>query len=149
MLTFRDIRPEDRDIVIPMVERFYTTDAVDHPVPTEILTRAFADVADPAQTLVRGVLMLEDGQPIGYIYLTPCYSCEVGGVCIFIEEIFLLEEYQGKGYGKRAMDWLMAEYPACRRVRLEVTQVNQRAIRLYEKCGFTYLRYDQMVLDRP
>ena len=148
MLTFRDIRLEDRDTVIPMVEQFYTTDAVDHPVPTEILTRAFHDVADPEQTLVRGVLILEGETPVGYIYLTTCYSCEVGGVCIFIEEIFLLEEYQGKGYGKMAMDWLLAEYPQCRRVRLEVTQVNQRAIRLYEKCGFTYLRYDQMVLDR-
>ncbi|MBQ8851609.1 MAG: GNAT family N-acetyltransferase [Oscillibacter sp.] len=148
MLTYRDIRAEDQDIVIPMVEKFYTTDAVDHPVPTEILTRSFQDVADPQNTLVRGVLIFEGEEPIGYIYLTPCYSCEVGGVCIFIEEIFLLEQYQGKGYGKQAMDWLMAQYPDCRRIRLEVTQVNQRAVRLYETCGFTYLRYDQMVLDR-
>ena len=147
-LTMRDIRREDRDIVLPMVEEFYHSDAVDHAVPMETLARSFEAAADPLQTLLRGVLLCEGETPIGFLYLTTCYSCEVGGVCIFIEEIFLLEEYQGKGYGKMAMDWLLAEYPQCRRVRLEVTQVNQRAIRLYEKCGFTYLRYDQMVLDR-
>ena len=148
MLTYRDIRPEDQAAVIPMVEKFYTSDAVDHPVPTEILTRAFHDVADPKQDLVRGVLILEQEQPIGYIYLTPCYSCEVGGVCILIEELYIREEHQGKGYGRQAMDWILKQYPDCRRVRLEVTQVNQRAVHLYETCGFTYLRYDQMVLDR-
>lgn len=148
MLTFRDIRPEDREIVVPMVEQFYTTDAVDHPVPWETLSRAFDAVADPQQTLVRGILMLEDNRPVGYIYLTFCYSCEVGGLCIFLEELFVLPECQGRGLGKQAMDYISAEYPDCRRIRLEVTQVNQQAIRLYERCGFTYLKYDQMVLDK-
>ena len=148
MLTCREIRPEDREIVIPMVEQFYTTDAVDHPVPYEILSRAFEDVANPNQPLVRGVLLYDEEDLVGYFYLTPCYSCEVGGECILIEELFLLEEYRGRGYGRRAMEWLLAEYPNCRRLRLEVTQVNQRAVRLYEKCGFKYLNYDQMVLDR-
>ena len=148
MLTCRDIRPEDREIVIPMVEQFYTTDAVDHPVPYEIISRTFEDVANPDQTLIRGVLLYDQEKLVGYCYLTSCYSCEVGGECIFIEELFLLEEYRGKGYGQQAVEWLLAEYPDCRRLRLEVTRVNQSAIRLYEKCGFTYLKYDQMVLDR-
>lgn len=148
MLTCREIRPEDREIVIPMVEQFYTTDAVDHPVPQQIIARTFDDVANPDQPLIRGVLLYDREVLVGYFYLTPCYSCEVGGECILIEELFLLEEYRGRGYGRRAMEWLLAEYPNCRRLRLEVTQANQRAIRLYEKYGFQYLNYDQMVLDR-
>ena len=148
MLTCREIRPEDREIVIPMVEQFYTTDAVDHPVPQQIIARTFDDVANPDQPLIRGVLLYDREVLVGYFYLTPCYSCEVGGECILIEELFLLEEYRGKGYGQQAVEWLLAEYPDCRRLRLEVTRVNQSAIRLYEKCGFTYLKYDQMVLDR-
>ena len=148
MLTFREIRPEDREIVVPMVVQFYTTDAVDHPVPQKTLERAFEAVADPGEPMARGLLMLEDDTPVGYLYLSPCYSCEVGGLSIWVEELFVLKEFQGRGYGKRAMEHILEEYPDCRRIRLEVTQVNQRAIRLYEKCGFTYLRYDQMVLDR-
>mgnify|MGYP002508343672 CR=1 FL=1 len=148
MLTCREIRPEDREIVIPMVEQFYTTDAVDHPVPRQIIARTFDDVANPDQPLIRGVLLYDREVLVGYFYLSYCYSCEVGGMCIFIEELFLREECRGKGYGQQAMEWLLAEYPNCRRLRLEVTQANQRAIRLYEKYGFQYLNYDQMVLDR-
>lgn len=148
MLTCRDIRPEDREIVIPMVEQFYTTDAVDHPVPYKTLSRAFDDVADPAQPLVWGVLLYEGEELVGYCYLALSYSCEVGGSCIWVEELFIREEFRGKGYGRLAMERLAAEYPNCRRFRLEVTQSNQRAVKLYQACGFEDLAYDQMVLDR-
>ena len=42
----------------------------------------------------------------------------------------------------------MAEYPDCGRIRLEVTDANKGAIRLYERLGFRFLQYGQMVLDR-
>lgn len=148
MLTFRDITSADREIVIPMVVDFYHSDAVDHVVPTETLTRAFEAAADPAEPLLRGVLVCDGAQVVGYAYLTFCYSAEVGGRCVFIEEIFLKEEFRGKGYGKQIMAWMEQEYPQARRFRLEVTQVNQQAIRLYEKSGYQYLRYDQMVFDK-
>ena len=147
MLTFRDITAADRDIVLPMVEAFYHTDAVTHAVPTAIMERAFQAAADPAEPLLRGVLVYEGDKLAGYVYLTQCYSAEVGGRCIFIEEIFLNEGYRGRGLGKEVMAWIQGQYPDVRRLRLEVTQVNQSAIRLYEKSGYRYLRYDQMVLD--
>ena len=85
---------------------------------------------------------------MGYVYLTFCYSAEVGGRCVFIEEIFLKEQFRGMGLGKEIMAWMEREYPEVRRFRLEVTQVNKQAIRLYEGSGYKYLRYDQMVFDK-
>ena len=148
MLTFRDILPEDHDLVVPMVQAFYHSDAVDHPVDAAILERSFQDAADPAEPLLRGLLIQWDGQPAGYMYLTQCYSAEVGGRCVFIEEIYLEPEYRRRGLGAQAMAWLEEEYPAARRFRLEVTQANQGAVHLYQKAGYTFLRYDQMVLDK-
>ena len=66
----------------------------------------------------------------------------------FIEEIFLKPEFRGQGLGTEIMAWLEREYPAARRFRLEVTQVNQGAVRLYQRAGYEFLRYDQMVLDK-
>jgi len=148
MLTFRDITLADRDLVLPMVEDFYHTDAVEHAVPTQFMERSFLAAADPDEPLLRGVLVYEDGELAGYIYVTICYSAEVGGRCVFIEEIFLKEAFRGRGLGKGIMAWLEGQYPAARRFRLEVTQVNKSAIRLYEGSGYRYLRYDQMVLDK-
>ena len=132
-----------------MVEAFYQTDAVDHPVDRAVMERSFRAAADPSEPLLRGVLVYDGADVAGYVYLTICYSAEVGGRCIFIEEIFLNEGYRGRGLGKEVMAWIQGQYPDVRRLRLEVTQVNQSAIRLYEKSGYRYLRYDQMVLDLP
>ena len=148
MLSFRDITPQDHDLILPMVRDFYQTDAVLHPVDESILERTFRDAADATEPLLRGVLISWDGQPAGYLYITLCYSAEVGGRCVFIEEIFLAAPFRGQGLGKEIMAWLEREYPAARRFRLEVTQINQGAIRLYERSGYQYLRYDQMVLDK-
>ena len=148
MLTFRNITSADREIVIPMVVDFYHSDAVDHEVPVEIMERSFAAASDPAEPLLRGVLVCDGEEVVGYVYMTFCYSAEVGGRCVFIEEIFLKEEHRGKGYGKQIMAWMEAEYPEVRRFRLEVTQVNKSAIALYEGSGYHYLRYDQMVFDK-
>lgn len=148
MLTFRDLTPEDHDLVVPMVLAFYHSDAVDHPVDAAILERSFRDAADPGEPLLRGLLIQWEGEPAGYMYLTQCYSAEVGGRCVFIEEIFLKEAFRRRGLGGQIMSWLEQEYPAARRFRLEVTQANQGAVHLYQKAGYQFLRYDQMVLDK-
>ena len=148
MLTFRDMTLQDRDIVLPMVDEFYHSDAVDHPAEPAVLERSFLAAADHAEPLLRGVLIYDGQEPAGYLYVTQCYSAEVGGRCVFIEEIFLLEPFRGMGLGHQIMAWIESQYPSARRFRLEVTQVNQGAARLYERMGYQYLRYDQMVLDK-
>ena len=45
MLTFRDMTLDDRDTVLPMVDAFYRSNAVDHPVPREIVERSFLAAA--------------------------------------------------------------------------------------------------------
>lgn len=148
MLSFRDITPQDHDIILPMVRDFYQTDAVLHPVDESILERTFRDAADASEPLLRGVLITWDGQPAGYLYITLCYSAEVGGRCVFLEEIYLLPEFRGKGLGLDILSWIEQSYPGARRLRLEVNHVNQGAVHLYEKAGYTYLRYEQMIIDK-
>lgn len=148
MLTFRDITLADHDLILPMVEDFYQGDAVLHPVDPEILERSFRDAADSTEPLLRGLLILVDDQPAGYLYITLCYSAEVGGRCVFLEEIYLRPEFRGRGLGIEILAWIEKQYPAARRFRLEVNQINQGAVRLYEKAGYEYLRYEQMVIDK-
>ena len=98
--------------------------------------------------MLRGLLLLEDGAAVGYAYVTRYYSAEVGAHCLMFEELYFKETCRGKGYGTRVFQYVMAEYPDCGRIRLEVTDANKGAIRLYERLGFRFLQYGQMVLDR-
>ena len=64
------------------------------------------------------------------------------------EELYLKEEARGKGYGTMFFEKIIEQHPEVRRFRLEVSRANKDAVRLYERLGFTFLEYDQMIKDR-
>ena len=147
MFEIRTMTAADHEVVMPMVQTFYKSPAVDHDTDPAILERTFRDAVDPAEPLLRGMLLVEDGQAVGYAYLTECYSCEVGGRCVFFEEMYFDPACRGKGYGTAVFRWVKEQYPNHPRIRLEVTDVNEGAIRLYQRLGFQFLDYRQMVLE--
>ena len=148
MLEIRDMTPMDRGAVMPMVREFYHSSAVEHDVSPEVLERSFRDAADPEEAALRGLLLLDGGEAVGYCYVTGLYSAEVGGKCLMIEEIYFKPQARGKGYGSELFAWLRKEYAGYARFRLEVTAANEDAVRLYQRWGFRFLEYGQMVLDR-
>lgn len=148
MLTIRELTLADRETVLPMVSAFYQSPAVEHEVDAGILEQSFRDAADPGEPFLRGLVLEEDGAAVGYCYVTGYYAAEVGGRCLMIEELYFRPECRGKGYGTQVFRWLREQYPAYRRLRLEVTEANRDAVRLYEKLGFRFLEYGQMVWDR-
>ena len=147
MLTIRPMASGDRDAVMAMVTDFYHSPAVEHQVDPAILERAFWDAVDPAQPLIEGLLLLEEDAPVGYCYLTWGYASEMGGKVLIFDELYFKDSCRGKGYGSQVFRRVMAEHPECRRFRLEGTGANEGAARLYERLGFRFLQYNQMVLD--
>ena len=147
MFALKKMTKEMHDEVLAMVEQFYHSDAVSHPVPMEKLEQTFADAVSE-DSILEGFVLNEDDTTVGFAYITEYYACEVGGRCLMFEELFLKEEFRGKGYGTRFFDEIMKAKPQVRRFRLEVTRSNEKAVRLYERLGFEFLAYDQMVLDR-
>ena len=147
MFQIRKMTGADAETVLPMVYGFYRSDAVDHAVPEETLNRTFqAAVTDGS--LLEGFVLEDETGAVGFAYLSPYYACEVGGVNMMLEEIFIIPEAQGKGYGTEFFRWMEETYPEVRRFRLEVTESNQAAARLYKKLGYDFIRYEQMAKDR-
>ena len=147
MLQIRKMTGADAKTVLPMAYGFYRSDAVDHAVPEETLNRTFqAAVTDGS--LLEGFVLEDETGAVGFAYLSPYYACEVGGVNMMLEEIFIIPEAQGKGYGTEFFRWMEETYPEVRRFRLEVTESNQAAVRLYKKLGYDFIRYEQMAKDR-
>ena len=147
MFHIEKMKESMREEVLAMVREFYHSDAVCHPVEDWKLEQTFADAVGPDPVL-DGYVLLEGERLVGFAYTTVYYACEVGGRCMMFEELFLKEEDRGKGYGSRFFEAVMEQNPQVKRFRLEVTRSNEGAVRLYERLGFTFLEYDQMILDR-
>ena len=145
-LIIRDMETKDRDQVLALEDLFYHSDAVCHPVDSSVWERCF-DTAIEGKSTLRGLVLEEAGEIAGYAYVTTFFATEVGGLCQMIEQIYIREGYRGRGYGSRLMAWLEKEYPGVRRMRLEVTEKNQDAVRLYKKLGYEFLGYLQMVKE--
>lgn len=148
MLEIKEMLPQDEAAVLPMVNGFYHSDAVEHQVDEKILRKTFLDAVSGDCPALRGVTLWEGEKMVGFAYLTTFYACEVGGVTVMLEEIYLDDSCRGKGYGTEFFQWMFREYPGAARFRLEVTGDNDRAARLYEKLGFTFMSYRQMIKDR-
>jgi GNAT superfamily N-acetyltransferase len=147
MLTIRKMKSDDKNVVLSMVNEFYHSNAVEHEVEETKLKTTFQD-ATGEEPCVWGVTLCEGDDIVGFAYLTMCYSCEMGGKTLILEELFMKEQCRGKGYGRQFFDWLFNEYQDVVRFRLEVTESNEGASSLYKRLGFDYLQYKQMVYDK-
>jgi|SRR5690554_2057803 len=145
-MMIRLLKKQDIDEFVAMSTVFYTMPACAHSVPaTHFYNTAEYCLTHPTDYVV---LVIEvENTLAGYCSLALSYSTEAGGKHVQIDEIYIKDEHQGQGLGKKLFDHIYAHYPA-KRYRLESTQSNQRAIKLYKTLGFKELGYVQLILDK-
>lgn len=135
---------EDREDYIRFSTEFYNSSAVDKPVPREHFERGFDEMMR-SDVYVQGYMLVCDGNNVGYCVTMKTYSVEAGGITIWIDELFVLEEYRSKGLGRELFKYIEENGDKkLRRIRLEVELENGRAISLYKKMGFEPAPYDGM-----
>ena len=89
MISIREMTAADEGAVMEMVDRFYHSPAVEHEVDPAVLRRSFQAAVDPAEPLIQGLVLEEDGRPVGYHYMCIGYSAEVGGRYLLLDELYL------------------------------------------------------------
>ncbi|MBB6093315.1 ribosomal protein S18 acetylase RimI-like enzyme [Povalibacter uvarum] len=79
-----------------------------------------------------------DGGAVGYVALCIGFSLELGGNDAFVDEVFVLPDHRGRGYGRQLVEFLIARAGELniRALHLEVDQANTAAQQLYESLGF-------------
>jgi GNAT superfamily N-acetyltransferase len=87
------------------------------------------------------------GEAVGYASFFYFYSTFQGRAALFLEDLFVLEKFRGKGIGKAllvAVSRLTVE-EGCFALRWEVLDWNRPAIEFYEKLGATFLKERKVV----
>ena len=71
------------------------------------------------------------------------FSTEFGKPCIWIEDLYVKDEFRGQGIGTMFFEFIGKKYEGYVQ-RLEVEEENERAVAVYEKCGFEEIPYMEM-----
>jgi len=84
----------------------------------------------------------------GYIILVKYFSFEFGGEILFLDELFVKPEFQGKSLGKKALEFVK-DYSVennFKVVLLEIENHNDKAKKLYAHYGFQNHKRSLMIL---
>ena len=140
--TIRRMDKEDKAVVLEMMRVFYASPAVFTNGSEEIFTRDIENCINENPYL-EGYIVEDSKNIQGYAMVAKSFSTEFGKPCIWIEDLYIKDEYRGLGIGNMLMDFITKKYTDCI-FRLEVEEENERAIKLYTKHGFTVLPYVEM-----
>ena len=143
----RKVTAKDREIYIEMVKSFYNSEAVCHEIPLSHIEAAFDEMMR-SDVYMEGFMLESDGKTAGYANIAKTFSCEGGGLTVWVEEIFILPQFRCRGLGRELFAFLEQHYgSSLARMRLEVIDENERAAKLYKSLGFEWLEYRQLVKE--
>ncbi|MBO5068914.1 MAG: GNAT family N-acetyltransferase [Roseburia sp.] len=140
--TIRIMTIEDKSSVIEMMKVFYASPAVLSNGSEEIFSNDIEHCLNDSPYL-EGYIFEDSKEIQGYAMIAKSFSTEFGKPCIWIEDLYIKEEYRGFGIGSMFMDFIVKKYTDSI-FRLEVEEENERAVKVYEKCGFSILPYMEM-----
>jgi GNAT superfamily N-acetyltransferase len=138
MLRIRAATLEDVPLLKKMILEFASFEQLAQEVT--VTEETLARDGFGSQPRYRVLLPEWDGKPVGYAFFFGFYS-SFQGPGMFLEDIYVREQFRGKGIGKA----LMAEAAAIalregfRAMRWEVLDWNQPAIHFYKRLGATFL----------
>lgn len=142
------IRPmelRDFDKILVMMKVFYASDALLIHPEEGVLRKTLQDAIE-AGPYVEGFVFCDEEVPVGYGIVAKSYSTEMGGRCVWIEDIYIKPEFRGQGLGTGFLQFVEDRYRDWAvRLRLEAEEENEKAMQVYRNAGFETLGYVQLV----
>ena len=146
-MQIRPLQPADFETVLDMMRLFYASDALLIHPEERVLRQTLTDSMSGSPYLA-GFGFETEGQLAGYGMVATSYSTEAGGLCAWIEDIYIKPEFRGRGIGTGFLAFVRQHYgDRVARIRLEAEPENERAMAVYRKAGFQELGYTQLVVE--
>lgn len=144
----RDMKSSDRAEVYDMMREFYDSPALLSQVTDEVLRKNIAACVGTSPFL-EGHVMEHNSRIVGYGMVALSYSTERGGMCVWIEDVYIKAQFRRLGFGKAYFEFLEERYAGVAlRLRLEAARDNASALKFYEKMGYVETEYCCMVKEK-
>ena len=134
MLTYRFANEDDCALILEFIKALAAYEKMsDEVVATESLLREWIFDKQKAEV----IFACEDGKEVGFALFFHNFSTFLGRAGIYLEDLFVLHEYRGRGYGKGLLKKLaqIAEERGCGRLEWWCLDWNQPSIDLYKSLG--------------
>jgi GNAT superfamily N-acetyltransferase len=93
---------------------------------------------------LEGYIFENAGKIQGYAMVAKSFSTEFGRPCIWIEDLYIKEEFRNQGLGSGFFKFIEEKYSGAI-FRLEAEEENKIAIKVYKKAGFDVLPYIELI----
>jgi ribosomal protein S18 acetylase RimI-like enzyme len=132
---FRLASEADAAVLLPFMREYYAFDG--HGFDEAKARHALMELLRDAN-LGCSWMILDADAAVGYVVLCFGYSLEWLGRDAFVDEFYLREQYRGRGWGRKTMEFVEKEARALgvRTLHLEVVRQNTAALQVYRKLGF-------------
>ena len=144
MITFELLTKENIPTIVNLMVDFYAIDG--YPINKENTTNLFSEFVNKPESGNCFVIKYNN-EICGYTILIQFFSFEMGGYVLLLDELYIDNNFQGKGIGKKAMEFIkqFAQENNYKKIVLEVEPHNERAIHLYQKEYFRKHKRDLMI----
>ncbi|MCR5216329.1 MAG: GNAT family N-acetyltransferase [Lachnospiraceae bacterium] len=148
-MTIRPLQKEDQEELLAMMRVFYDSPALIHKTSTRALQRDIDACLDRENPFVEAwIFTSKDGKEIqGYAMISKSYTTEYGGLCIWVEDLYIKPAYRHSGMSKEFFAYIERAYPEAVRFKLEVEEENEHAIQAYQKSGYAISDYYLMTKE--
>src|SRR5437773_11785019 len=139
MLNIHPITRDEVPTLLSLIRSLATYEEKTHKVvATE--SDLLRDLFGP-QPKFRALIAKWNNEPAGYASFFYFYSTYEGRAALFLEDLFVLDEFRGHGIGKSLLGAVakLALDEGCFGLRWEVLDWNRSAIEFYERLGATFL----------
>lgn len=145
-IIIRDVRHSDKFEYLSMARDLFSSNATVCDYNEDIAVSNFNSAVSGSK-FCRCLMLEYNSNVAGYAFLAYSYSTSLGGVCIFLEDLYIKEFARGVGVGRCFIKWLLKEYKSIAKVvKLEVTQANVGGMKFYKKLHFKDSGYIGMSL---
>jgi GNAT superfamily N-acetyltransferase len=122
-------------VIISFIKKLAAYEKLSHEVvATDALVRETLFGARPTAEVAIGYL---EDKPVGFVLFFHNYSTFLGRPGIYIEDLFVEENFRRRGYGSALLLYVarLAKERRCGRLEWSVLDWNEPAIRFYKKLG--------------
>ena len=144
MFTYRLCRKGDKDCWITLNRMFMAEEIQDtdlwndtNKVSDDQFANTFFEALQEKE-LISLIIFEEDHTPVGFANLMTVYSVWTHGKALILDDLYLIPEMRGKGYGKRAMGFIeqFAVQRGCKRLQFQSEETNPNAMKFYIALGY-------------